>query len=80
MTSYKQHLRSFFAFYANFDFKRNLICPYLAKTISKSGSRNLGSLKDLDKYNSCRLVWTISIKRFYFKSIDTLTVLKRSGP
>ena len=38
--SYKPHIRPFFIFYANYDFRQYIICPYLGKSVAKVGCTN----------------------------------------
>lgn len=40
MDDYKQHLRSFFVFYANFDFRQYIVCLNYGKPIAKIDNFN----------------------------------------
>lgn len=49
--SFRDHLKGFFNYYANFDYKTNVACPYLGKIIKKSTFAQLDRLpKEMDIY------------------------------
>ena len=66
-TSFQDHLYGFFSYYANFDFKANVVCPYIGKTVEKHTFAYYEQLpEEMETYK--RLLQENNIEIFRFDS------------
>lgn len=66
MKNYEDHLIGFFKFYENFDFPKNVICPYLGRAVPVKDFP--GKEEELLKYQDI-------IKNFNFQAVNVADAL-----